>query len=357
VSRPTIAVYALARNEAAAAARWAESAAAADLRLVTDTGSSDGTADVLRGAGVTVHEAAILPWRWDVAHQASLNNVPAAVDLCIRLDLDETLTPGWRAKVEAVWAAQRFTRLLYRYRWTGDGVRPELVIPMDRIHSRDGYVWSGATHEGLVRWSGEEVQAQLDELLVLHHRDQAKVHATDMALLSRAVEESPHDARMRWYYARELDFAGAPEAAKQFAAYLKMPGGAPSERAYAAIRLSLLLPDEARLWLLRATAEDPTQPEAYCRLAYDALTKGDPVRALAWARQAVACPRSAMDHTSDARAFGVEAWRLASQAALQAGRYREAAFHAARGLKLDGDDAELRRVVEVLGSATDGPRG
>lgn len=349
-----IAVYALARNEEANVGRWAASCHGADEVVVTDTGSTDGTVAALRRAGVAVNDARILPWRWDDAHNASLHAVSDTADVAIRLDLDETLVDGWRAIVERAWQPDT-TKLLYRYRWTADGVNPPLLIHLDRVHSRNGYRWQGATHEGLVAWAIEERQAVTDELLVLHHRPADKDHPSDLVHLRRAIEESPHDARMRWYFARELDYAHDPAAAGEFRAFLRLRGGSPTERAHACIRLSLLEKTQAKLWLRRATAEAPEQPEAYCRLAYDALTKGDAIGALALARQAIACPDREMDHTSEPRAYP-ERFRLATRAAIAAGRWSEAAFHAAAGLVRSPGDAELAEVVARLGESRDGPR-
>ena len=61
------------------------------------------------------------------------------------------------------------------------------------------------------------------------------------------MQESPGDARARWYLAREMDYAGLPTAAAEFAAYLRMPGGTATERAYALRRLASLTGCEEHL--------------------------------------------------------------------------------------------------------------
>jgi len=155
-----VAVYALARNEAANVAAWEASCRDADARVVTDTGSTDGTQEMLAAAGVTVVSGSPQPWRWDDAHNLSLMHVPADVDVCIRLDLDEQLDPGWREALEADWKPYT-TKLRYWYHWS-ESVR----FLCDRIHSRGGYRWTGATHEGLVRWSGDDVEAYSERLVI-----------------------------------------------------------------------------------------------------------------------------------------------------------------------------------------------
>src|SRR5262245_5720903 len=117
-----VAVYAIALNEEMHADRWADSAADADCRVVADTGSTDATVARLRASGVDVHAISIRPWRFDRAREASLALVPADADVCICLDLDEMLLPGWRAALEAAWKPDT-TRLRHPFvwNWTADG--------------------------------------------------------------------------------------------------------------------------------------------------------------------------------------------------------------------------------------------
>jgi glycosyltransferase involved in cell wall biosynthesis len=91
-----VAVYAIALNEAVHVDRWASSAIDADYRVVADTGSTDDTVERLEKAGVTVHNIAIRPWRLDDARNAALALVPADADVCVTMDTDEFLEPGWR---------------------------------------------------------------------------------------------------------------------------------------------------------------------------------------------------------------------------------------------------------------------
>ena len=106
-----IIIYAICKNEAQFAARFMASCAEADGVYVLDTGSTDGTPELLRRLGANVQTATIDPWRFDNARNASLERVPKDADVCICLDLDEVLCPGWREALEAAWAPG--TCLLY----------------------------------------------------------------------------------------------------------------------------------------------------------------------------------------------------------------------------------------------------
>jgi len=317
-----VAIYALARNESANVERWESSCREADVRVVTDTGSTDNTVELLETAGVTVARGAPIPWRWDDAHNLSLMHAPADADVVIRLDLDEALDPGWREALERDWRPET-TKLRYWY-WWSDAIR----FRCDRIHTRTGYRWTGATHEGLVRWDGDEVQTQSDGVVIRHHRQPGKTHSTDLTLLRQAVRENPTDARMQWYFARELDYAGDKAAADEFAKYLRMPGGAPNERAYARLVLSRLDPKGANLHTLGAMMESPLEPEAYVHVAELAWAKGDAVGTLYWARQALNCSDENRSHASDQSCYGDLPADLAYSAAFELGLMDEALAHA-----------------------------
>jgi len=337
-----IGIYALAKNESANVPAWEASCREADVRVVTDTGSSDNTVELLEAAGVTVARGAPIPWRWDDAHNLSLYHLPADVDVAIRLDLDEVIDTGWRAALEAAWTPQT-TKLRYWYQWS-DSVR----FLSDRIHLRAGYRWVGATHEGLACWSGEELQTTSDALTIRHHRHPGKQHKSDLTLLRQAVRENPLDVRMHWYLARELDYAGDPEAAQAFERYLRMPGGSATERAYACRVLARLQPDRLKPRLLEAIQAAPQEPEAFLAFAEMAERMGDWVSALYYARHASFCPASNQSHASDPRAYGPRAPDLACVAASQLGLHKEALRHAREAFARDKADARLAGNLALL---------
>ena len=105
-----IAVYTIALNEQQFVRRWYESAKEADYLLIADTGSTDGTVELAKELGINVVEISIKPWRFDDARNASLASIPADIDYCIALDMDEVLLPGWRAHLESESSSRAATR-------------------------------------------------------------------------------------------------------------------------------------------------------------------------------------------------------------------------------------------------------
>ena len=105
-----ICVYTITKNEEKFIKRWAESAKDADLLLIADTGSDDDTVKIAKENGVAVHEICITPWRFDHARNASIALIPKDIDVCICLDADEIMEPGWREEIERVWVPGKIGR-------------------------------------------------------------------------------------------------------------------------------------------------------------------------------------------------------------------------------------------------------
>ncbi len=309
-----VGVYALAKDEESNVHDWAASCADADEICVTDTGSTDETVSALLQQGVSVQTGFVKPWRWDDAHNLSLNHLDPTCDVAIRLDLDERLQPNWREYLEKAWTPD-INNLRYKYIWSwrknGD---PGLVFYCDRIHAREGFRWSSATHEGLVCWTGEKKQAVSQDLEIHHFRKQGKRHKSDLFLLSVAVREQPHDARCQWYYARELDYMGDGRTIDEYKKYLTKEGGTITETSYALRRLFCLTGDEK--FLHEAAEKASNEPEAWERLAFVKYQQKKWKACLAFARSAIACS-SEQTHCSDldakARALdlaSVASWQL-----------------------------------------------
>jgi tetratricopeptide (TPR) repeat protein len=199
----------------------------------------------------------------------------------------------------------------------------------------------------LVRWSGAETQTHTNALLIRHHRQPGKQHKTDLTLLRQAVHEAPHDARMNWYLARELDYHDQPGIVEAFSHYLTLPGGTACERAYAYRVLARRQPERAGNWLLRTIEESPHEPEGYLALGQACWDTGDAVGALHWSRRASMAPADRQTHTSDPVAYGHRAPEMASTAAYSLGLKQEALEHAREAFRRHSSQETAAAVAKL----------
>jgi len=326
-----IAVYAIALNEAAHAERFMASCADADLVLVADTGSTDGTAESLAARGAEVRSIRIDPWRFDAARNAALALLPEDVDACVSLDLDQTLAPGWRSIVEAAWA-QGANRLYYTLVHHQAGEAGALAFIDNRIHARRGFAWRYPCHEALMPVGPSPERPMVDaRLRVLHAPDPGKSRASYLALLELGAREAPQDARAAHYLAREyLELGRHAEAAREFERALALPSHAnaalernASLRWLAHAREALGDAGGALALFRRAVEEDPRVRGAWVELAWAYMRRQAWAECLAAAEKAIAFkpgPRVYGDDTSP----GMIAEDIASLAAWALGRPQQA---------------------------------
>ena len=340
-----VAVYAISKNEAHFVERFMASCADADCVVVADTGSTDDTAARLSARKAIVHHITIAPWRFDTARDVALALVPPDIDVCISLDLDEVLEPGWRAELECVWTPET-TRLRYLYEW-GPGVQ----FFYEKIHARRGYHWHHPCHE-YPRPDGRvpEVWAETPRLLVRHLPDPTKSRGQYLDLLKLSIEEDPACPRNAFYYARELTFYGRwDEAEVQLTRYLALPGATwHVERAYAMRLLGrasahLKRPVEAVEWFERSALQAPGHREPWVDLAQFRHERGEWSQCYHAATQALAITEREPVYTADPKVWGAWPHDLAAFAAYQLGDKANALRHGLEAARLAPDDERIAR--------------
>lgn len=347
-----IAVYAIALNEAKHVARWHDSVLAADYHLIADTGSTDETISLARDRGIHTYPITVDPWRFDAARNAALALLPADIDLCIPLDLDEVMVGDWRTPLEREWAkGVNRPRYEYVFNWNQDGT-PHLSFFASKIHARHGYLWQHPIHEiPTCKPPFVEIESYNSDVVMHHRPDPSKSRGSYLELLQRAVLEDPHSARMSFYCGRELMFHKRNlEATKELTRYLEMPGaGWRPERAHTCRYLAKTDPTNAEFWLTRAIAEW-TSREA---LAERALLY---YHAKRWPK-CLDDVRAGMKITSQPD-YQVEAWAwgatlpdLGSVAAYQMNRRAEALTLAEQAAALSPGDERIAANLKLLKAA------
>lgn len=341
-----IAVYAISKNEEQFVKRFCESAKDADIVLIADTGSTDNTVKEAKKYGATVHSISVMPWRFDIARDVALCLLPADIDVCISLDLDEELQEGWREEIERVWKADT-TRLRYKFDW-GCGI----AFYYEKIHHRKGYHWHHPCHEYPVPdIRTREIWAHTDKLLVVHKPDPTKSRGQYLDLLEVSVKEDPRCPRNAFYYARELTFYQRwLDAIVALNKYLSMPEATwINERCYA-MRLLGKCYDEinqdGRDWFKKATIEAPNTREPWVELAESCYKKQDWKGCYESAKQALTITNKEEVYTMNPAVWGWLPHDLLAISAYHMDLKDEAIIHGKIAVSLEPTNSRLVKNLE-----------
>jgi glycosyltransferase involved in cell wall biosynthesis len=333
-----IAVYTITKNEEQFIERWAQSCEEADYRLIVDTGSTDGTVETARKAGCEVASITVSPWRFDDARNAALALIPSDIDICVSLDADEILMPGWRNELESL--PEDVTRPRYKYvwSWNPDGTEG-ITFFRDHIHKRHGYRWKHPVHE-IVISTGVEKQA-FCALEVHHHADASKSRGQYLPLLELAVKEDPDDDRNLFYLGREYMFHGRnTEAIPCFTKHLELSSW-PAERA-TSMRYLARVTGNKEYWLLKACGEAPERREPWVDLAQYYYEQSRWESCYAAAIRALQIAEKPLEYLCEPEAWGALPHDLAGIASWNMGMQRKSLLHTVTALQLSPYDNRIR---------------
>ncbi len=268
-----ICVYAITKNEEKFVKRWFDSMKEADEIFVLDTGSTDNTVKMLKELGVNVVKKEIIPWRFDVARNESLEMVPQDYDVCVCTDLDEVFDKGWRKKIEENWD-ENTTHINYTYNWSLDeNNKPLISFYKEKIHSRKNFSWVHPVHE-VLQCSILENAKTIDEIVLNHYPDSSKSRSSYLKLLELSVKESPEDDRNMHYLGREyMYYKKWNKCIDTLIKHLNLKSAVWKDERCASMRyiarsyINLKRYDEARMWLKKAILEAPYLRDSYIELA------------------------------------------------------------------------------------------
>lgn len=217
-----VAIYTICgAGEASHIGRFIASCKGADAVFFLATSGDPDVARELVNGMLNVHFARIAPFRFDDARNAALAMVPDDYDVCIALDMDETLEPGWRDALENAWTAQSIAGRAEAY-WIDFDFTGQVFRQNNRVHSRHGWRWKHPCHEALVPSMQRATHAiETEGLRITHRPDLSKQRPNYLEMLAWGQWEEPSNLRMLHYYGRELMFNGYyKDAAERFESYL-----------------------------------------------------------------------------------------------------------------------------------------
>ena len=208
---PVIGVYIICKNEKEFIERCYHSVSDADHIVICDTGSTDGTYEILQDLlkvekaygrnTLVVKKIHISPWRFDDAKNVALSLLPSDVDVCISIDADELLENGWKDTLKAAIAKDLITigeiadRYIHRFMtiWNWDKPLEKANVSEhwhERIHGRHGYRWKLPVHE-VLSIDRMETVTWLDNLMMIQKPNTTSKTRSYLALLEKSVKEDP----------------------------------------------------------------------------------------------------------------------------------------------------------------------
>lgn len=351
-----ICVYAICKNEERFVDRWMDAVSEADMVVVTDTGSTDGTVEKLRARGAEVYEEIISPWRFDTARNIAMDHIPEDVDICVSNDMDEVFEPGWRQKLEDAWQPCH-TRARYLFTWSfhPDGT-PLKQFAMEKIHRRHGFRWVHPVHE-VLEYSGSDPESVVwvPGMILNHYPDTSKPRGQYLPLLELSAQENPDDDRTAFWLGREYYYNGLyDQCIAALSRHLKLPSAAWDEERCASMRFIAKSFEakgdrqQTRQWLFRAIAECPRVREPYlqmARLGY--LDQNWPLVYLMVVK-ALEIKHKSGSYLVEPEAWGYSLYDLGAISAYRLGLYQKSCDYAQTAYDMEPDNQRLKNNLKLI---------
>lgn len=200
------AAYTICFNEKNRLDRWLEYTKDFTYRVILDTGSTDGTYELLKKVpGIILHQQRIEPFEFNIHRNLNLKMVPEDVDWCLSPDIDEWFSINVLEEIErtvknhpdvtniATTRLDIYSREVF--------VGPPHSIPTNKIHRRHLYEWRSPIYEHL--WyvgPGREIEIYNEKVFLVHDQETNKPRSKIyFELLKRRYEQDPTDNWNNWF--------------------------------------------------------------------------------------------------------------------------------------------------------------
>lgn len=351
-----ICVYAICKNEEKFVERWFNSAKDADGIFVLDTGSTDNSVKKLKKLGVKVKTKEIIPWRFDDARNESLKMIPNDYDLCVCLDLDEVLLPGWYENLKKIYSND-YTRVRYIYNWALDiDNKPVVWFYGDKIHRRKGFTWINPVHE-VLKCDDDEKMLSTDKVIINHYPDSKKSRSSYLPLLELATKENPLNDRSMHYLGREYMFYKRwNDAIDTLEKHLRLKSATWLDERCASMRFiarcykNLNRIDEAIMWADKAIKEAPYLRDGYMEKALITYDNNDFINTEILCKKALKINIKTGTYINEIFTRDLYIYDILSITCFYNKKYRLALIYINKALKLDPDNKRLIANKKIIQS-------
>lgn len=205
------ACYTILKNEIKYIEKWLYYAEPFDYRVLLDTGSTDGSWELLqeyaaKDPNLITEQKIFTPWRFDVARNYNLDMVPQEVQWCLSPDLDEYYSINTHDEMEVIISAIPDITCIASDRLdiysSTVRVGPPNLQATNKIHRRHDYLWKERIYEH-ISWKhdGHEKELYSEDIFLIHDQDFKKKERSPLyiKLMEEEWTDNPKNSWNNWF--------------------------------------------------------------------------------------------------------------------------------------------------------------
>ena len=206
------AAYTILKNEIKYIDKWLYYTKKFDYRVLLDTGSTDGSWELLQertkeDPNLIIEQKTWDKWNFSVARNYNLDMIPEEVEWCLSPDMDEYFSINVLGDMEKMLINRpdvtnmSTTRLdIYSAEVF---VGPPNQLPSNKIHRRHDYIWNSPIYEHLIyKHKGvQEIELHLSNVYLIHDQDFQKAERSPLYLkmLKEEYVTNPSNCWTLWF--------------------------------------------------------------------------------------------------------------------------------------------------------------
>jgi glycosyltransferase involved in cell wall biosynthesis len=206
------ACYTILKNEKKYIEKWLYYASPFDYRVLLDTGSTDGSWELLQehaknDPNLIIEQKTFTPWRFDTARKYNMTMIPDDVVWCLSPDLDEYFSINTCDEMEKIITAVptitniACDRLDIYSRVVRVG--PPDHIPTNKIHLKNDYTWNQPIYEHLSWIHKDRYENELysGDIFLVHDQDFLQKERPELyiKMLEEEYFTNPTNTWTLWY--------------------------------------------------------------------------------------------------------------------------------------------------------------